>query len=469
MAYHISGLYWIGFAFLVDAEAYAWAMPFAITLMPAGLALFAALAVSAAHHFWMNGPVRAITLATFWLLAEWLRGTILTGFPWNLPGYTWIGFLPMAQSASILGIYGLSLFTVLLCAWPAALCDFATSKFAEGKSKLYGSIALVALLSFTSIWGAARLGPLEKNGVEGVTLRVIQANIPQKEKWKPENRADIFSLYLQMSAYSGPNSRAPKPTHIIWPESAVPIYLTNRDDALASIAEVLQPSQTLLTGAVRYESVSGPDGPDGGTGGASNRYFNSFHVISGDGEVLSTYDKFHLVPFGEYLPLTSVLSKIGLRKLTQGATGYSAGPGPRLVEVPGAGNALPLICYEAIFPGHMPEGARPAWLMNVTNDAWFGNSSGPRQHLAQSQMRTIEQGLPMVRSANTGISAVIDGHGRIWKRIGLNQQGILESPLPPALDITFYSRSRDLLFWLALAVFGGFLFWRRGRITNGSN
>lgn len=342
--FHLTGLYWIGFAFLVDAEQFAWAIPFAVTVMPAGLALFSAGAVALACRFWTEGTSRIVMFALCWMTAEWLRGNILTGFPWNLPGYTWMGFLPIAQLGAVIGIYGLSLLTVFLCALPASLITRSSGEVSfhiAGAKKLALAIGALAILTAGGAW---RIGAQDLPAVEGVSLRLIQANIPQKEKWKEENRYQNFNLYLEMTGTVAPG--APEPTHIIWPESAVPIFLSTNPAARAEIAGVLKPSQVLLTGAVRYEQIEK-------SGALTNKLYNSFHLIDSDGAIQATYDKYHLVPFGEYLPLSALLSKIGLRKLTQGVGAYAPGLGPDNLPVPGAGPVAPLICYEAIFPGRM--------------------------------------------------------------------------------------------------------------------
>jgi apolipoprotein N-acyltransferase len=438
--YHLFGLYWIGFAFMVDAATFGWMMPFAVVLMPAGLALFSAAAAALAVRLWASGGIRILALTLAWALAEWLRGHILTGFPWNLPAYVWGQDLAIAQSASFLGAYGLSLVTLFWATVPAGL----VSLDGKGRSRRWDlGIVLTALslLLIFSVTGGMKLNTNARQTVDGVTLRLVQPSVPQKEKWKPKNRSKIMETYFELStSQAGPEG---EPTHIIWPEAALPLFLSAHPEVQEAISDVLKQDQLLITGSPRYRRA-----PDGG----KTKFFNSLHVLSSQGEIISTYDKYHLVPFGEYLPLEPILGAIGLKKLTAGAGGYTPGPGPRTIEVQGAGLFTPLICYEAIFPGRQPPGSRPSWLLNVTNDAWYGNTSGPRQHLVQSQFRAIEQGLPLVRSANTGISAVIDGQGVIWSRLDLNENGVLDSALPAPLPPTLYSQIGDLLFWILISV-----------------
>lgn len=448
--YHLAGIHWIGFAFMVDAGAHAWMIPFVALAMPGGLALFTALAalLSRALFDQATGPERIIGFAVLWVLMEWLRGTILTGFPWNLAGYTWVSVLPVAQAASVIGIYGLTLLTVLLACAPAGLARWSGGRFVadpRGSTYLAGSLGLLAVLA---VWGGQRLGGANDAMADGVYLRIVQPSIPQREKWKPGNSNPIFQEYLQYtSAGDGETEAQSEPvTHVIWPESAIPFLIDRQPGALEAIGRTLSPGQVLLTGAARVTPGAGPGDPV--------QYFNAVHVIDAAGRIAATYDKYHLVPFGEYLPLSGVLERMGFEQMARSAGGFSSGPGPRTLEVPGAGNVMPLICYEAIFPGRISQAAsRPDWLLNVTNDAWFGTTTGPHQHFTQSRFRAIEEGLPLVRSANTGISGIIDGHGRVIALLGLGQRGVVEGPLPTALPATFYAVWGDWSFW-ALMVLG---------------
>jgi len=448
--YHLFGLYWIGFAFMVDAASFAWMIPFAVTLMPAGLALFFAAAAVLAIKMWTTDGTRVLALVFALGLAEWLRGHILTGFPWNLPAYAWGDWPGLAQSASFLGAYGLTLVTLFVGAALAALVPRRSSKPNLTAWDLAMPLAALTLMLVLAIGGSVRLAASERATVPGVTLRLVQPSVPQKEKWIPENRDDIVATYLTMSAAPPVDPASGKITHLIWPEAALPMFLNAHPEVRQAIGEMLAPGQHLLTGSARYD-FDADNKP---------RFYNSVQLFSDGGEILATYDKYHLVPFGEYLPLEPVLSAIGLKKLTAGAGGYTPGPGPRALPVPGAQAMMPLICYEAIFPGRMPRPVRPAWLLNVTNDAWYGNTSGPRQHLVQSRFRAIEQGLPLIRSANTGISAVIDGYGAIWSQIDLNEIEVLDSPLPAQLSPTIYSQFGDLIFWILLIASGGLAFMR---------
>lgn len=438
--FHLAGLYWIGSAFLVDAARYAWMLPFVAVLMPGGLALFTMIAgvFSRLAFERLGGWGRIAAFAVIWMALEWLRGHILTGFPWNLGGYAWAGSLAVSQSVSIIGIYGLGLLTVLCAAAPVV--------FFETKGGARFAACCFAILLAFGMWGAVRLHYAASEMVDGVGLRLVQPSIPQADKWKPENRLAIFQTYLAMSAEEpAPKDSGHAITHIIWPESAVPLFLGREPGARTAIGQMLGPNRTLLTGSIRVQHTRGQDGQE-----PESKYFNALYQINDEGEITASYDKYHLVPFGEYLPADKLLRALGLSQLVSSAGGYSAGPGPRALGVPGAGKVLPMICYEAIFPGRLRANLsgtdRPDWILNVTNDAWFGNSSGPWQHFHQARMRAIEEGLPVVRSANTGISGVFDPYGRTSALLALKERGVLDASLPVPIKPTIYAKVGDWVF-----------------------
>ncbi len=448
--YFLGSLYWIGEAFLVEAEMFGWLLPFAVTGLPAGLALFTAAAFAAARYHWGAGYRRTLTLAAAWAIAEWLRGHILTGFPWNLPGHVVTVSDALMQSAALFGSYGATLL-VLVPFLTIASYDPRRREARDDKGIRELGVWRPAAVAFSIlglVWfgGAVRLMASDVAWVEGVSLRLVQPNVPQREKWKPENRQEIVGQFLRMS--DTPGDQGALPTHIVWPESALP-FIVDREPVLrAAISRVLAPGGVLLLGAVRGEADEARPGRELG------KFFNSFHVIGPDGDIRDTYDKAHLVPFGEYLPFQSFLEVIGLRQLTQLRGGYRSGPGPRTLAVPGAPAVSPLICYEVIFSGGVVGAERPGWMVNVTNDAWFGSSTGPYQHLAQARLRAVEQGLPVARSANTGISAMIDPFGRILARVALNREGVIDVRLPEALPPTLYARIGDWLFLILLCALG---------------
>ncbi len=432
--YFLSGLYWIGNAFLVDAQIFGWLMPFAVLALPAGLALFTAFGFALARLLWTAGPPRILTLAAALTLAEWLRGSILTGFPWNALGYALTGSLALAQTAALVGLWGLTFIAVAVFASPAVLAD---DRADTRRPWLPPAVALAGL-ALLAVYGSVRLATTPTDYVEGVRLRVMQPNIPQDQRFNYRAKSEVMRRYLALSQRAN-GSEAPGlagVTHLIWPESAFPFFLTREPDALAAIAGLLSPGTVLITGAARYaDAASGP---------GRIRAYNSIYVIDHDGSILSVYDKVRLVPFGEFLPLRGVLERLGLQQLVRVPGGFLPGERRRPIESPRAPSFIPLVCYEAIFPHAVaPQGDRAGFILNVTNDGWFGSSSGPFQHLTQARLRAIEQGLPLVRAANTGISAVIDPLGRIVKALPLGREGILNSRLPNRIAGPLYSRTGD--------------------------
>jgi apolipoprotein N-acyltransferase len=431
--YFLAGLYWVGFAFLVDAPTFGWLLPIAVIGLPALLAVFTAFGVMLARILWTRGAARILALAVAITIVEWLRGRLFTGFPWNAFGYALSSPLALAQSASVLGIWGLTFLAVVIFAAPASLTDDRKETSWPWLPLLLGVVVLAGLSGF----GALRLLRTPTNMVEGVHLRIVQPSVPQDAKFNHAAKQEVMKRYAALSdRAAGPQAAGVRGvTHLIWPESAFPFFLTHEPDALDQIAHLLLHGTVLITGAVRLAEPVNPADP---------AVFNSIYVIDHDGSILGTYDKVHLVPFGEYLPFQHVLERLGLRQLTRLRGGFVAGDRRRLIAVPGAPPALPLICYEIIFPSEaVPAGERPGWIVNVTNDGWFGISSGPYQHLQQARIRAIEQGLPVVRAANTGISAVIDPLGRIINSLPLGEEGVIDSPLPRAISAPIYARAGD--------------------------
>ncbi|MDB5635093.1 MAG: apolipoprotein N-acyltransferase, partial [Bradyrhizobium sp.] len=289
------------------------------------------------------------------------------------------------------------------------------------------------------IFGGVRLALRPTTTVANVKLRIMQPNLHQDVRLNYAAQAEGRQKYLTLSdRASGPQSTGVRDASIlIWPESDFPFFLTREADAMAQIAELLPKGTVLITGSVRP--------PDVPPGTRITRAYNSIYVIDHDGSVLSVYDKLHLVPFGEYLPFQDWMEKLGFVQLTKVQGGFIAGTRRRTMEIPNAPRALPLICYETVFPGDVASrDDRPGWIVNLTNDGWFGISTGPYQHLQQARLRAIEEGLPVVRAANTGISAVIDPLGRIVARLGLGVEGVLDGSLPSAIAPTIYARNGDI-------------------------
>lgn len=434
--YLLAGLYWVGNALLVDAQTFGWLLPFAVAGLPAGLAIFMALGFVLARLIWASGAARILSLAVALTASEWLRGHLLTGFPWNTLGYALASPLALAQSASLIGLWGLTFLTVAIFASPAVLID---DKTATPRKWLAPALALIAL-AVMAAYGVVRLSREPTRLVDTVKLRIMQPNLPQDAKFNYSARAEVMRKYLALSDRStGPQAGNLRDISIlIWPESAFPFFLAREADALAQIANLLPQGTLLITGAVRPPDAAPPGVP-------VTRAYNSIYVLDHDGTILSIYDKLHLVPFGEFLPFQSTMERLGFTQVTKVQGGFIPGTRRKAIDLPNAPRMLPLICYEAIFPGDVvAREERPAWIVNVTNDGWFGNSAGPYQHLQQARLRAIEEGLPIARAANTGVSAVIDPLGRTVAQLGLGSEGILDAGLPAPIAPTLYSRFGDL-------------------------
>jgi apolipoprotein N-acyltransferase len=457
LGYFVPGLYWIGYAFLVDAPTFAWLMPFAVLGLPAYLALFPAFGFGLARLIWSKDGSRVIALAASLTASEWLRGHVLTGFPWNAFGYALTNPLALAQVASLIGLWGLTFLSVAIFASPAVLIDGNS----RGRRPWVAPVVALLVLMAMGIFGAVRLGLQPTTTVANVKLRIMQPDLQQDARFNYAAKAEVMRKYLTLSdRASGPQSTGVRDASIlIWPESAFPFFLTREADAMAQIDDLLPKGTILITGSVRA--------PDLPPGTRITRAYNSIYAIDHDGSVLSIYDKLHLVPFGEFLPFQDWMEKLGFAQLTKVQGGFIPGTGRRAMEIPNAPRALPLICYEAIFPDEVAaRGDRPGWIINLTNDGWFGISTGPYQHLQQARLRAIEQGLPVVRAANTGISAVIDPTGRIVARLGLGVEGVLDSSLPAAIATTVYARSGDIP--AAMLVAAALILVIRRRVTKRS-
>jgi apolipoprotein N-acyltransferase len=440
--YFLAGLYWIGMALLVEAEQFGWLLPFSVIGIPAGLALFTGAGTALARAIWTRGPTRILAFAVSLTIVEWLRGYVLTGFPWNSLGQALAAVPAFAQGASLFGLWGLTLIALVTLSSPATLADPPET---SRRPWLMPGISLL-LLAALAVFGMYRLQSHDTKMVAGVRLRIMQPNLPQDEKFRPAARQKVLDLYRSVSerATAPDRSGLRDVTHLIWPESAFPFFLERDADALAQLADMLPPGVVLVTGAARVgEAKPGSPPP----------VFNSIRTIGDDGAILSTYDKLHLVPFGEFLPFQSLLESLGLQQLTRVRGGFTPGVRRAALTIPRLPPASPLICYEVIFPGSVltAEG-RPAWLLNVTNDAWFGDTPGPHQHFAQARLRTIEEGLPLIRAANNGISAVVDPLGRVVRMLELGTDGLIDSGLPQPIEATFYARWRDTPTFVALLI-----------------
>ncbi len=434
--YFVTGLYWMGSAFLVEADKFAWMLPFAVMGLPAILGFFTGAATAAARYLTRFGVGEVAALALAWTAFEWIRGHVFTGFPWNLTGYAWAGSDAVLQSAAYIGIYGLSLLTVAAAAAPATLRLRKEASAGSGRSWLPSALAV---LCFAVLWGAGslRLSGAPNGDVEGVRLRLVQAAIPQHLKWLPELRRSHLERQLQMTSEPGIEAVS----HVIWPETATPFFV-GRDAALRDmLGGAVRSGGLLITGAPR--TTAQRETPF--------RVWNSVVAVDATGRLQASYDKFHLVPFGEYVPFRGILAKLGVERLAAGRGDFQSGPGPTTLRWPGLPPVSPLICYEVIFPGDVADrGNRPAWLLNLTNDGWFGRTAGPYQHFAAARTRAVEEGLALVRSANTGISAIVGPLGRVRASLGLGEAGTLDGALPKSLSgKTVYVRFGD---WSLIAL-----------------
>lgn len=450
--YFFFNLFWIGQAFLVEADKFAWLLPFAITMLPAVLALFWAAAAAAARAMWPAGGSRVLVFAIAFAIAEWLRGHVLTGFPWDLVGYALTYPLPLMQSAALFGAYGLTLIALAIFPAPLVLLGDAIA-VPSWRDVVRASAAAVLPLAALAGYGWVRLAqPVAF--VPGVNMRIVQPSVPQKQKWMAAYQRQIFDDHVRLSLANpaGVSDSLEGITHLVWPEAAMPFFPLEHPEALDILAHVIPPGTTLVTGALRHESdeVAGAATP-----AHLRRAFNSILVLDNEGKARATYDKIKLVPGGEFIPYESTFALIGVHKLTAGHGFFDAGPRPRqLLHVPGMPPALGLVCYEALFPGEIVEGSeRPGVLINVTNDGWFGNSTGPYQHFHQARIRAVEEGLPLVRAANNGISAVVDPYGSVIAYLGLDVRAAIDSKLPAALPPTPYARFGDWVFSALVLLF----------------
>ncbi len=412
------GLWWITESFMVDPDKFAGLAIPAVIGLSGLLALFPSMAMALFASLRLKGILAAFVFATSWVGAEWLRGHILTGFPWNLASYALVDYAELRQTAAWVGSYGLSFLTVLAGVLPAVALRRA------GRERIVALVSLTSLIAIVWTFGVIRLAAPEPSPT-GTQLRIVQGNVPQVEKWDPSKRKKIVARYLDLS------SRPGAPDLVLWPESAFPGFLDEDNEAQRLLLATLPQGALLLTGV-----------PDRVRVGAQSLFYNTVQAYSSKrrGPDVS-YAKHHLVPFGEYVPFRRWLP---IERMVGGLGDFSPGPGPRTLALPGLPRVSIAICYEIIFPGHLVDAAlRPAWIFNATNDAWFGASIGPKQHLASAQMRAVEEGLPVIRAANTGISAVIDAKGQLLQRLEMRKTGIIDAALPAPISQTPYARAGD--------------------------
>jgi apolipoprotein N-acyltransferase len=430
--YYLGGLYWLGNA---PRTLGMWfAVPFAVIGLPLLLAIYTALVSLLTFHFAKNSISRAFAFAAFWSAMEWVKGHLFTGFPWNMPGYAWD--MDMLQITSVIGIYGLTAITVLA----AVIFVTRRPKWIIGLMACMGTLQLWGDYRLTQVSGLTQAVPVQ-GAPKAVNLRIVQASIPQQNKWLAHHFQVNLDRYTALSHLA-----AEKPlTAVIWPESSVPMLVEHSPILLQKLSEAAPAGGMVIFGAPRE---------------AEGKLHTSMIAVNDEGVVTGAYDKAHLVPFGEYMPFRSLIS---FQKLTYGDTDYVSGSGIKTLFLPGLPPVSPLICYEAIFPGAVvKQNDRPYWMLNITNDAWFGHSSGPWQHLLSVQVRAIEEGIPLIRAANNGISAVIDAWGQILYRLELDEVGFIDFSLPaPLPNSTFYHRWGDKPFLGLIALMIALAFFYR--------
>jgi apolipoprotein N-acyltransferase len=441
VGYFLLSLFWLAEPFQVNAVQQGWMAPFAVAIVTAGMALFWGLAAVAYRFAAPRGVAKVVVFAGVFAAVEWLRGHILTGFPWDLPGESWRAGSPLSQAASVFGAYGLTWITLVIASAPAVVGD--------GRKGLAAVAGAAVLLAGLYGWGADRLAHAPPTPATAVRLRIVQADVGQETKYDPDLFSSIVRRYVALTA--APAAHAPD--IVVWPEGAIPDamedYLAPGAWPRAAIIAALKPGQTLILGG--YRVANGNVDPP--------VVYNSLAAFRRQGEDLTRlglYDKFRLVPFGEFLPFDALAGRLGIKTFVHVGDGFTAGPRPRPLKLDGMPPVQPLICYEALYPGFTGEGAaasglRPAWIVNISNDAWFGATSGPWQHLNIASYRAIEEGLPMVRSTPTGVSAVIDAFGRPEASLPEGALGVIDHRLPPALPPTPFSRFGDAPFALMAA------------------
>jgi len=421
--YFALALSWIVEPFLIDIARHGWMAPFAVVLLSAGLGLFWGAAAVLARL--ARNPALGFVVA--FVALEWLRGVIFTGFPWAMLGHVWIG-TPLDQLAALGGPSLLSLITLGAAALPVLW---------RGKGAAGSALILAAALGF-GLWRLDQPLPDPRPG----TVRLVQPNAEQSLKWEAARAQDFLDRLLLLTAKDGPADLT------IWPETAVP-YMLEYAPEVAGMVVAASGGRPVAVGIQREEGT---------------RFYNSLRVLEGEGAETARYDKAHLVPFGEYIPFGDLAYQwFGLTAFAaQAGNTYSAGPGPQVLDLGRFGKVLPLICYEAIFPRDVnaaPE--RADWMLQITNDAWFGIRTGPFQHFAQARLRAIEQGLPLIRVANTGVTAVVDVHGRVVEELPFGTMAALDIRVPGALPPTPYARWGDGPLALLLAGLAAVAFNRR--------
>ena len=446
LGYFLVAFHWLGAAFFVDGGVMLAVMPFAIAALAALIALFWGFGAALAHLFWSDGAWRIVTLATFLGLAEWARGHLFSGFPFDLVGYALTANDEMMQLTSVIGIYGVTLLTLLLAMTPALIWPPDQRGLTRRLVPFFLSLVVIA---GQVAYGNYRLAATPVAEMAGIKLRLVQPLVYEHADWR---RADPGTVIDQLIALSETQLSPDDPglagvTHLVWPESSLPFFFSEYPEALGRIGRMLPDGVTLLTGAPREDY--GEDGlPVQGSPG-----YNALLAIDTNGEVVASYDKSHLVPFGEFLPFQSFFASLGIKQFVPGANGWAPGDGRRLISAPGTPLFLALICYEAIFSGDLGAGIDKAqFMLNISNDAWFDGSIGPAKHAHHARVRAVEEGIALVRATNSGISFLADPLGRITAHLTPLQTAVMDVVPAQRLASTVFAQYRHWPFWGALAL-----------------
>lgn len=454
--YFTVAFHWLGAAFFVDGGVMLVIMPFAILALAAMIAFFWGLAAALAHLFWSHGAWRIVTLATFLTIAEWARGHVLTGFPFDLLGYALTPTDEMMQITSVIGIYGLTLVTALLAMTPALIWPADNRSLSRRLFPLFLALFVIAAQLG---YGYNRLAGTVSTERIDITMRLVQPMVYEHADWGNADPVALIDRLLMLSdMHMDPSDQGLADiTHLVWPESSLPFFLSTYPDALARIARLLPETTTLLAGAPRQQydpSTSQPSGPP----------YNALLAIDTVGEVIASYDKAHLVPFGEFLPFGEFFSKLGIKQFVPGAEGWGHGDARRrLMSLPNTPAFLALICYEILFSGDLGDTAGAQFILNITNDAWFDHSIGPAQHAHHARVRAVEEGMSLVRVANTGLTFVTDPLGRVTAELAPLQMSVLDARPHQRLASTVFSQLRHwpLLIALLAGLLISFLVGRR--------
>ncbi len=445
LGYFSVALHWIGAALLQEGGWFIALMPFAVLALAAVLALFWAVASALAHLLWSGGALRIVTLATFLSAAEFARGHLFSGFPFDLLGYALTANDEMLQLASVVGVYGLTFLVALLAMTPALIWPPDERGLVRRLTPLFLAVAAIAAQVG---WGNYRLSTTQLVERTDMKVRLVQPMITAHADWDAADPTEVMDRLISLSEarLSPADPGLAGITHLVWPESVFPFFLTRYPDALARIARMLPDRTLLLTGAPR-EAI-GPDGlPEEGNPG-----YNSILAINTDGEVVMSYDKSHLVPIGEYLPFPEFFGLFGIRQFVPGTNGWAPGDGRRLMTPPGTPPFLALVCYEAVFPGDIGDPERAQFILNITNDAWYDGSIGPAQHAHHARIRAVETGLPLLRAANTGATMAIDPLGRVTARLAEQEVAVID--VVPSERLSGETLFVRLWHWPFLAALG---------------